>query len=176
MANVEACYTVEGDIPGYQQWQEALATMPAEPIADQCEGAAMLYSSGTTGYPKGVKRPLPEHAYGEGEEVNLMEVLYGCNEDSIYHCHAAPLYHAAPLAFTMGCLRNGVPVVMMQHFEAEYALECIQNYQITHSQWVPTMFVRMLKLPDEVRLKYDVSSMKAAIHAAARALFQSKRK
>ena len=104
-----------------------------------------------------------------------MEVLYGCNEDSIY-LSPAPLYHAAPLAFTMGCLRNGVPVVMMQHFEAEYALECIQNYQITHSQWVPTMFVRMLKLPDEVRLKYDVSSMKAAIHMAPRALFQSKRK
>ena len=166
MANVEACYTVEGDIPGYQPWQEALAAMPAEPIADQCEGAAMLYSSGTTGYPKGVKRPLPEHAYGEGEEVNLMEVLYGCNDDSIY-LSPAPLYHAAPLAFTMGCLRNGVPIVMMQHFEAEYALECIEKYQITHSQWVPTMFVRMLKLPDEVRLKYDVSSMKAAIHAAA---------
>ena len=166
MAKVEACYTVEGEIPGYQAWQEALAAVPAEPIADQCEGAAMLYSSGTTGYPKGVKRPLPEHAYGEGEEVNLMEVLYGCTEDSIY-LSPAPLYHAAPLAFTMGCIRNGVPVVMMQHFEAEHALECIEKYQITHSQWVPTMFVRMLKLADEVRLKYDVSSLKAAIHAAA---------
>jgi acyl-CoA synthetase (AMP-forming)/AMP-acid ligase II len=104
--------------------------------------------------------------YGEGEEVNLMEVLYGCTEDSIY-LSPAPLYHAAPLAFTMGCIRNGVPVVMMQHFEAEHALECIEKYQITHSQWVPTMFVRMLKLADEVRLKYDVSSLKAAIHAAA---------
>ena len=102
MPNVEASYTVEGDVAGYQSWQQALAAMPAEPIADQCEGAAMLYSSGTTGYPKGVKRPLPEHAYGEGEEINLMQVLYGCTEESIY-LSPAPLYHAAPLAFTMGC-------------------------------------------------------------------------
>ena len=166
MAHVEACFTVEGEIPGYQSWSQALAAMPAEPIGDQSEGAAMLYSSGTTGYPKGVKRPLPEHPYGESEEINIAEVLYGCTEQSTY-LSPAPLYHAAPLAFTMGCLRHGTTVVMMQHFEAEYALECIEKYQITHSQWVPTMFVRMLKLPEEIRVKYDVSTMQAAIHAAA---------
>ena len=93
-------------------------------------------------------------------------VLYGANDDSIY-LSPAPLYHAAPLAFTMGCLRSGTTVVVMAHFEAEFALECIENYRITHSQWVPTMFVRMLKLPEEVRLKYDVSSLRCAIHAAA---------
>ena len=82
-------------------------------------------------------------------------------------CRTAPLYHAAPLAFTMGLLRFGVRVVVMEHFEAEFALQCIERYRITHSQWVPTMFVRMLKLPEETRSKYDVSSLTCAIHAAA---------
>jgi acyl-CoA synthetase (AMP-forming)/AMP-acid ligase II len=115
----------------------------------------MLYSSGTTGYPKGVKRPLPEQDYGVEEGIDLLKVLYGATDESIY-LSPAPLYHAAPLAFTMNCIRTGVPVVVMEHFEAEFALECIERYKITHSQWVPTMFVRMLKLPEETRLKYDV--------------------
>ena len=126
----------------------------------------MLYSSGTTGYPKGVKRPLPEQDYGVEEGIDLLKVLYGATDESIY-LSPAPLYHAAPLAFTMNCIRTGVPVVVMEHFEAEFALECIERYKITHSQWVPTMFVRMLKLPEETRLKYDVSSLRCAIHAAA---------
>jgi acyl-CoA synthetase (AMP-forming)/AMP-acid ligase II len=164
--NVVHRYMLDGTVPGFESWEEALAAMPDEPIADQCEGQAMLYSSGTTGYPKGIKKPLPETAYGEGGDLNLMGALYGASEDSIY-LSPAPLYHSAPLAFTMGMLRFGTRVVVMEHFEAEHALECIENYQITHSQWVPTMFVRMLKLPEEVRLKYDVSSLTCAIHAAA---------
>ena len=95
-----------------------------------------------------------------------MGALYGATEVSIY-LSPAPLYHAAPLGFTMGLIRMGVQVVVMEHFEAELALQYIQDYRITHSQWVPTMFVRMLKLPEEVRLKYDVSSLQCAIHAAA---------
>jgi long-chain acyl-CoA synthetase len=153
-------------VDGFESWEDALARMPTTEIADQSEGAPMLYSSGTTGYPKGVKRPLPEQDYGVEVDINLLRTLYGANDDSIY-LSPAPLYHAAPLAFTMGCLRSGTTVVVMAHFEAEFALECIENYRITHSQWVPTMFVRMLKLPEEVRLKYDVSSLRCAIHAAA---------
>ena len=164
--NVSARYMLDGTIDGFESWEEAISSMPTTPIADQAEGQSMLYSSGTTGYPKGVKKPLPEQAYGEGEEINLMQVLYGATEESIY-LSPAPLYHAAPLAFTMGLIRMGVQVIVMEHFEAERALEYIQNYQVTHSQWVPTMFVRMLKLPDEVRLAYDVSSLQCAIHAAA---------
>ena len=163
---VEKSYMLDGVVDGFESWEDALARMPTTEIADQSEGAPMLYSSGTTGYPKGVKRPLPEQDYGVEVDINLLRTLYGANDDSIY-LSPAPLYHAAPLAFTMGCLRSGTTVVVMAHFEAEFALECIENYRITHSQWVPTMFVRMLKLPEEVRLKYDVSSLRCAIHAAA---------
>lgn len=166
MVCVEKNYMLDGVVEGFESWEEALAGMPSNEIADQSEGAPMLYSSGTTGYPKGVKRPLPEQDYGVEVEPNLLRVLYGATDDSIY-LSPAPLYHAAPLAFTMGCLRSGTTVVVMAHFEAEFALECIEKYRITHSQWVPTMFVRMLKLPEEVRLKYDVSSVRCAIHAAA---------
>jgi len=163
---VEKRYMIDGIAPGFESWEDAIAAMPAEPIADQQEGVAMLYSSGTTGYPKGVKKPLPETGYGEGMDINLMGALYGATQESIY-LSPAPLYHAAPLAFTMGLIRQGTSVVVMEHFDAERALEYIQNYQITHSQWVPTMFVRMLKLPEEVRMSYDVSSLQCAIHAAA---------
>jgi acyl-CoA synthetase (AMP-forming)/AMP-acid ligase II len=166
MPNVNRWYSLDGEMPGFESWEAALAEMPTTPIADQSEGVAMLYSSGTTGYPKGVKKPLPEGGYGEGGDINLMGALYGATEESIY-LSPAPLYHAAPLAFTMGLLRVGVQVIVMEHFEAEMALRYIQDYQVTHSQWVPTMFVRMLKLPDEVRLAYDVSSLECAIHAAA---------
>ncbi len=164
--NVTSRFMLDGTIDGFESWEEATGNMPVTPIADQSEGQSMLYSSGTTGYPKGVKKPLPEGDYGEGEAINLMQALYGADENSIY-LSPAPLYHAAPLGFTMGLLRFGVRVIVMEHFDAERALEYIQAYQVTHSQWVPTMFVRMLKLPDEVRLAYDVSSLRCAIHAAA---------
>ena len=166
MPNVVQRYMIDGRTEGFESWEMAVEAMPASPIDDPAEGMAMLYSSGTTGYPKGVKKPLPEEAYGAGADLNLMGALYGADENSIY-LSPAPLYHAAPLGFTMGLLRFGVQVVVMEHFEAELALKYIQDYRITHSQWVPTMFVRMLKLPQEVRLGYDVSSLQCAIHAAA---------
>ncbi len=164
--DVTSYYMIDGTVDGFESWEEAIAAMPSTPIADQQEGQAMLYSSGTTGYPKGVKKPLPDTGYGEGVDINLMAALYGATDDSIY-LSPAPLYHAAPLAFTMGLLRYGTHVVVMEHFDAERALEYIETYKITHSQWVPTMFVRMLKLPEEVRTKYDVSTLQCAIHAAA---------
>jgi len=166
MPGVAHRFMVDDTIPGFESWEAAIAAMPETPIADQAEGQAMLYSSGTTGYPKGVKKPLPEEPYGELALPNLLGLLYGAGEDSIY-LSPAPLYHAAPLGFTMGCLRHGVQVVVMEHFDAERALEYIERYRITHSQWVPTMFVRMLKLPEAVRARYDVSSLECAIHAAA---------
>ena len=163
---LEACYMLDGVIDGFDAWETALDEQPSTPIMDEQEGASMLYSSGTTGFPKGIKRPLPEVPYGESEAPNLLEALYGVKADSIY-LSPAPLYHAAPLSFTMGCLRNGVAVVVMERFDAEFALQTIQDYKITHSQWVPTMFIRMLKLADEVRMRYDVTSLECAIHAAA---------
>ena len=163
---VRARFMIDGCVDGFESYEDATGGLSTEPIEDQSEGASMLYSSGTTGYPKGIKRPLPEQPYGSAEGLAVMTALYGATTDSIYFS-PAPLYHAAPLGFTMTCLRNGITVVVMEHFEAEFALECIEKYQITHSQWVPTMFVRMMKLPQEVRLRYDVSSLQCAIHAAA---------
>ena len=166
MPNVAHRFSIGGHIAGFDDWDSALVGMPTQPLAEQWEGVSMLYSSGTTGYPKGVKRPLPEQRFGEAAMPNLLQALYGASEESVY-LSPAPLYHAAPLGFTMGCLRQGVRVVVMEHFDAQLALEYIEQYQVTHSQWVPTMFVRMLKLPEEVRARYDVSSMRAAVHAAA---------
>ena len=165
--NVSGWFMLDGATDGFQSWEVATDELPTTPIADQCEGAAMLYSSGTTGYPKGIRRPLPEGEYGQADAMGmLLGALYGADTSSIY-LSPAPLYHAAPLGFCMANLRNGIQVVVMQHFEAEFALQCIEHYRVTHSQWVPTMFIRMLKLPEETRLKYDVSSLKVAIHAAA---------
>ena len=166
MPQVSRRYVIDGEIAGFEDWSAACAPMATTPIADESEGASMLYSSGTTGYPKGIKRPLADVAYGDGEVLSVMAALYGATADSIY-LSPAPLYHAAPLGFTMSCLRNGICVVVMEHFAEEFALACIEKYRITHSQWVPTMFVRMLKLDPEIRAKYDVSSLQVAIHAAA---------
>ena len=163
---VIARYMIDGVVDGYADFEEAIASMPTTPIADQCEGAMLLYSSGTTGYPKGIHRPLKFQEYGTAEVVPIMTDLYGATRDSIY-LSPAPMYHSAPLGFAMLCLRMGCTVVIMEHFDPEQALASIEKYKITHSQWVPTMFVRMLKLPVETRSKYDLSSLKYAIHGAA---------
>jgi acyl-CoA synthetase (AMP-forming)/AMP-acid ligase II len=127
----------------------------------------MLYSSGTTGRPKGVKHPLPNGPIGTPPPlVAGINAMYGVTKDSIY-LSPAPLYHSAPLGFTMAMLRVGGSVIVMEHFDAERALALIEQHRVTHSQWVPTMFVRMLKLPEAVRARHDVSSLRYAIHAAA---------
>jgi long-chain acyl-CoA synthetase len=160
-------YFADGAAAGFTSWQEACADLPATPIADESEGAPMLYSSGTTGRPKGVKHPLPEGPIGSPPAlVAGIMVMYGGTADSIY-LSPAPLYHSAPLGFTMSMLRLGATVIVMEHFDAERALGLIQEHRVTHSQWVPTMFVRMLKLPEAARTRYDVSSLRYAIHAAA---------
>ncbi|MCB1647241.1 MAG: AMP-binding protein, partial [Pseudomonadales bacterium] len=166
MPGIEHSYMLDGVIAGFESWEATIAEMPAEKIADESTGISMLYSSGTTGRPKGVLKPLPETEFGAEEGPNLFALLYGATEDSIY-LSPAPLYHAAPLAFTTGFILSGMTCVIMSHFEPEAALKAIQDFRVTHSQWVPTMFIRMLKLDEDVRLKYDVSSLQCAIHAAA---------
>jgi long-chain acyl-CoA synthetase len=127
----------------------------------------MLYSSGTTGRPKGVKTELTTDAFDAVSPfMQNNAVLYGFGPDTRY-LSPAPLYHAAPLRFTMSVLRFGGTVVVMEKFDAEHALALIQQHRVTHSQWVPSMFVRFLKLPDATRARYDLSSLKVAIHAAA---------
>ncbi|MDX2167972.1 MAG: AMP-binding protein [Deltaproteobacteria bacterium] len=156
-----------GALPGYERYEDALATCPSTPLTEELEGAAMLYSSGTTGRPKGV---MPQHARAPvGSALPLMQLfstLYGIDADSIY-LSPAPLYHAAPNAFCMTVLRAGGTVVVMERFEPEAALAHIERYRVTHSQWVPTMFVRLLKLPEAARRRHDLSTLRIAIHAAA---------
>ena len=154
--------------PGALSAEDALAPMPQTPIADERAGVDMLYSSGTTGRPKGVKIPLPEDpAIDQANAlVGLTMMAFGIKPDSVY-LSPAPLYHAAPLRWSMTIQKLGGTVVVMEKFEPEAALAAIEKYKITDSQFVPTHFVRMLKLPEEVRQKYDTSTLKCAIHAAA---------
>jgi len=174
--NVHVRLMVDGTIPRFDSYEDALAATSAEPLDDETMGAAMLYSSGTTGRPKGVKRPLPSYKPSDPDPAVLGgKVVYGWGEDTIY-LSPAPMYHAAPLAFSVNVQRFGGTVVIMEHFDAAEAIELIERHRITHSQWVPTMFVRMLKLPDEVRLPHDLSSHRVAIHAAAPCPVEVKRR
>ncbi|WP_238422357.1 acyl-CoA synthetase [Gordonia sp. 'Campus'] len=157
-----------GELDGFESYDKILADASAEPRTDQPRGTDMLYSSGTTGRPKGIKTPMPE---GQVDEVPdaytaIFAPMYGYDESAVY-LSPAPLYHAAPLRYCGMTNSVGGTVVMMDRFDPEAALAAIEKYKVTHSQWVPTMFIRMLKLPDDVRTKYDVSSLKIAVHAAA---------
>ena len=161
------CFMIDGVSDGYESFEEAIEPLATTPIADECEGGDMLYSSGTTGRPKGVKTKLSLAPIGTPQPlVGLMQFLYAFDENSRY-ISPAPFYHAAPLRYIMNTLRLGGTVVALEHFDPEHLLQAIDTYQITHGQFVPTMFIRMLKLDEKVRLAYDVSSLKVAIHAAA---------
>jgi len=152
---------------GAKSWREAIAPYPATPLPDESAGTDMLYSSGTTGRPKGVKPPLPEGPLDGTTALETMgTALYGMGEDTIY-LSTSPLYHAAPLRWAMTIHRLGGTVVVMERFDAEEALALIERYRITHATWVPTHFVRLLKLPAEERARHDHSSLRAVIHAAA---------
>jgi len=166
--NVKVRLMLDGTAEGYEAYEDAVAQHPTTKIADEAEGMDMLYSSGTTGRPKGVQIPLPDaDTFPAASGVTVLgQMLYQFGEDSIY-LSPAPLYHAAPLRFTMGVQRLGGTVIVMEHFDPEEFLALVEKHRVTHTQVVPTMFVRMLKLPEEVRAKYDVSSLKVAIHAAA---------
>jgi long-chain acyl-CoA synthetase len=157
-----------GVLPGYDDYHAALAHASPEPPADQPRGADLLYSSGTTGTPKGIMPDLPEQQVHEPGDtlVELMTGLFGFGPDSVY-LSPAPVYHSAPLRYGASVHAIGGTVVMMERFDPEGALRAIERYGVTHSQWVPTMFVRMLKLPDDVRSRYDLSSHRIAVHAAA---------
>jgi fatty-acyl-CoA synthase len=157
-----------GEVEGYGDYEAALAAASAEPLPEQPHGEDLLYSSGTTGRPKGIKLPLPEFAVDEPgyPYVMIFGGLYGFDTDTVY-LSPAPVYHAAPLRFGGVVHALGGTLVLMEHFDAENAIAAIEKYRVTHTQMVPTMFIRMLKLPDDVRSNYDVSSLRAVVHAAA---------
>jgi len=168
-------FMLGGVAEGWQPLEPLLAAQPDTPIADEIAGIDMLYSSGTTGRPKGVKVELTGEAIDAERPIHKVTVaLYDMSADMIY-LSPAPLYHAAPLRFNMQVQRLGGTCIVMEKFDPEAALELIERYRATHSQWVPTMFVRMLKLPPEVRGRYDLSSLRVAIHAAAPCPVQVKR-
>jgi long-chain acyl-CoA synthetase len=163
-----ALYMTNAAVGAYECWADSCAGQPSAPISDERAGGEMLYSSGTTGHPKGVKHPLPEDP-DIAQSSPLMGLLGGLlrfDSDMTYLC-PAPLYHAAPLRWSMAVHRFGGTVVVMDKFDPEDALQAIQTYQVSHSQWVPTHFIRMLKLPKDVRKRYDLSTLRLAVHAAA---------
>lgn len=160
-------FVVGGAVQGYERWEKAVARQETTPIADEVMGYPMLYSSGTTGRPKGVKQPFVAQPISEAQPVGLLlQALYGFDGETIY-LSPAPLYHAAPLAFNMTVQALGGTCVIMDRFDPERFLRLIESYRITHTQLVPTMFVRLTKLPQEIRERYDLSSLRCAIHAAA---------
>lgn len=141
--------------------------LPPAPTIEEREGVSMFYSSGTTGTPKGILQPMPDKAFGDVCMVEqLMVQEYGFGADTIY-LSPAPLYHAAPVTWSVGTQALGGTAVVMPGFDPEGVLAAIEHHRITHAQFVPTHFIRMLKLPDDIREKYDLSSLKVAIHAAA---------
>ncbi|TAJ70041.1 MAG: acyl-CoA synthetase [Phenylobacterium sp.] len=151
----------------YASFEDARAPFPVTPVADETAGSDMLYSSGTTGRPKGVKPALTGAAIDEPNALVMMtQSLFGFPPACTY-ISPAPLYHAAPLRWCMSVHKIGGTVIVMEKFDPETALALIEKHKVNVGQFVPTHFVRMLKLPAEVRAKYDVSSMVSAVHAAA---------
>jgi long-chain acyl-CoA synthetase len=160
-------YSVGGKVDGQDDYETTRDQFPKSPIADESAGADMLYSSGTTGRPKGIKVALTGAPIDAPNAfLMLCQGIYGISPNSVY-LSPAPLYHAAPLRWCMAAHRLGGTVVVMEKFEPEAYLENVERYKITDSQLVPTMFVRMLKLPEAARTTYDLSSLKMAVHAAA---------
>ncbi|MEM9711181.1 MAG: AMP-binding protein [Actinomycetota bacterium] len=164
---VEVRLAFGGHVDGYDAYEDAIAAVSGDPLDAEPLGEMMLYSSGTTGRPKGIKRPLSGSHVGDGIGiVALLAGLFQFDAETVY-LSPAPIYHSAPLAYSLGAQGLGGTVVMLEKFDAVGALDAIERHGVTHSQWVPTMFSRMLKLPDDQRTGRDLSSHRVAIHAAA---------
>lgn len=167
LPNLTLRFIVAGAALGFKSWERSIANFPKTPIADQSTGVDMCYSSGTTGKPKGVVKQTQVIAFGEPAAVNDRSVLrFGFDEDTIFLV-PNPLYHSAPLRHSMLVQRFGGTVVLMGRFDAEVALKAIDQNRVNYAFFVPTMFVRLLNLPDSVRDAYELSSLKTVTHAAA---------
>lgn len=162
------CFMVGGTTDGFNPWEALIDSMPAVPVAEECAGASMLYSSGTTGRPKGIVRDYGGPSINSLSPVLLrvFENLGGMDADSVY-LSPAPLYHSAPMGGAMVAAGLGATTIIMEKFDEARLLELVEQYRITHTQLVPTMFVRLLKLPVEMRSSHDLSTLSSAIHVAA---------
>src|SRR4029077_4754415 len=167
---------VDGPIAGVEPLSSFGDGVTDEPLDDECEGSPMLYSSGTTGQPKGVRRLVSGQPYGSENPVGpLLDGVMGFGPGKVY-LTPAPLYHSAPLVWSMTVHRSGGTLVLMERFDAQACLDVIDRERVTHGQFVPTMFVRMLKLPDNARAEFDGSSLQAVVHAAAPCPVEVKRR
>jgi len=152
---------------GHELYDDFVSGFPGEPLTAEVEGSPMLYSSGTTGHPKGIRRPLSGLPFGaDAVLAPMLGGIMGFGEGDVY-LSPAPLYHSAPLVWSMTAVRLGGTAIVMEHFDPETCLRLIGEQSVTHAQFVPTMFVRMLKLPDETRAACNVSSLRSVVHAAA---------
>ncbi len=158
---------VGGVLDGFEEYERARAAAPTTPVLPEVAGSEMFYSSGTTGRPKGVRKPLTlEPAWNVPGYFPTFRDLYGFDTATVW-LSAGPLYHAGPLYGCLATHRAGGTVVVMERFDPAEALLLIERHRVTHAQWVPTMFSRMLKLPPEERSRYDLSSMVFGVHGAA---------
>ena len=166
--NVSLRLMLDGVIDGYESYENAVSQQPVVQLENRVAGTDMLYSSGTTGLPKGVTKPFIHVPLDDSPTsvAPTLSMLFGFTPDSVY-LSPAPMYHAAPLRFTMAAQSMGCTAVVMEHFDPELYLQAVEKNKVTHSQVVPTMFVRLLKLDPAIRAAYDVSSLQAVIHAAA---------
>ena len=163
-SSVKDRLTVGAPVPGVESLADAVAPMPGTPVPDELEGYYMLYSSGTTGQPKGILPALTGQPFGTGLNIDhTMKNVFGFSPATVYLC-PGPLYHGAPVGWSLGTIRNGGTAVVMERFDAARALSLIERYRVTHGNFVPTMFVRMLKLPEAERAAFDLASLELVVH------------
>lgn len=164
--DVQVPLALDGDVPGWERYDAAVDGQPTASLPEEPEGAGMFYSSGTTGRPKGILFPLPDRTVHDEHPIVKYQSPIGNGPDDVY-LSPAPLYHTAPVVTCSLAHRTGATAVVMERWDPEAALAAIEQHRVTSAQFVPTMFVRLLKLPAEVRARYDLSSLRLVTHAAA---------
>ncbi len=167
LAAVTTRISLGGELPGFERYEDLVADLDPGPLPDEREGGWMFYSSGTTGQPKGILPPLLDTRLGAVSFLTqLLTGLFGFSADTVY-LSPAPLYHAAPAGWTIGTQRLGGTAVVMEHFDALELLAAIERHRVTHVQLVPTHMIRLLKLSEQERSRFDLSSLQMVVHAAA---------
>ena len=170
LARIPVRICAAGELAGFEGYDSVLAVADGGPLDDEHEGREMLYSSGTTGRPKGVRKQLPGTAFGDPAsapaQIAQGMARLGFSAGAVY-LSPAPLYHSAPLVYSMSLHRLGGTTVVMERFDPRQCLALIERYRVTHAQFVPTMFIRLLRLPRAERERYDLSSLRLVMHAAA---------